>query len=424
MDLLWLIFIGGLAALPPRTEIHKQLILASFAIFQLFESSLLAARPRKGRAIAVGVKIGLATLLIGHTGQVAINSSYYPIYYIPVVTAAMLFGPLATLGWTALASGAYCAYLWPALRHYSLNAAGRDELALRLFFFFLLALIINRFVRETSTQRDLYREAAESLQRVNHELRLAQAEARRAERLAALGQMSAGLAHEIRNPLAVIKGSAEMLERSLATASPVAVELAGYISSEVNRVNVLVQRFLDFARPLRIEPEPTELPPLLDQAISEARERWPASTVRVEADYRNSPMALPRLRLDPTLCERAFANLVDNAFQAMEGCEPATLRISVFAGQADGHDGVLIRFADTGPGVAPEHREQIFNPFFTTKPTGVGLGLAIVAKIIDRHGGRVRLLQPPDAATRDARPPSSGACFEVFLPYADDSAGG
>ncbi|MGH9394297.1 MAG: hypothetical protein ACRD1E_09025, partial [Terriglobales bacterium] len=135
MDLWWLVFLAGLALLPPRGEIHKQLILLSFAVFQIFEGSLLrVVDSRKGALLAVAVKIVLATLLIGHTGELAINSSYYPIFYVPVVTAAMLFGPWGTLAWTAAASAAYCSYLWPALRQYSWNASGRDELVLRVFF--------------------------------------------------------------------------------------------------------------------------------------------------------------------------------------------------------------------------------------------------------------------------------------------------
>lgn len=413
MDGLWLVFLAGLAALPPITEVHKQLILLGLAVFQLFEGRLVAAAPRAGRPLAVAIKIVLATLLIGHTGQVAINSSYYPIFYVPVVTAAMLFGPWGTLGWTAAASAAYCSYLWPALRQYTLVPAAANELALRIFFFFLLALIINRFVMETRSQRDLYRQTAESLEATNRQLRLAQAEARRVERLAALGQLSAGLAHEIRNPLAVIKGSAEMLEKNLAPqaaagSAAVAQELAGFISSEVNRVNLLVTRFLDFARPLRLDRQWTELPPLLDQALADAQERWPASRVEIERDY--AP-GLPAVPLDATLMERVFANLAANAFEAMAETPAGAARLQVRAAPttAAGQAGVLVEFSDSGPGVPAELREQIFNPFFTTKPTGVGLGLAIVAKIVDQHGGQFRL----------AEAPGPGARFEVFLPASE-----
>lgn len=388
MDAAWLMFLAGLAVLPPINEIHKQLILLGFALFQLYEGRLLERSPRWGRALAVGIKIALATLLIGHTGQMAINSRYYPIFYVPVVTAAMLFRPWAAMGWTAAASAAYCSYLFPALRYYSFDAGARDELALRVFFFFLLAVIINRFVMD--------RESAEG------RARQAQQQARTAERLAALGQLSAGLAHEIRNPLAVIQGSVEMLRQNLGGAPPVAAEMTGYIAGEVERVKELVARFLDFARPLHLERRATALAPLLDQALEEARQRWPAATVEVQRDYGRH---LPAVALDATLMERAFANLATNAYEAM-GEGGGKLAVQAAPAMEDGAGGVRITFRDAGPGVPPELREQIFNPFFTTKATGVGLGLAIVAKIVDQHGGRFRL--NPEGGP--------GAEFEIFLP--------
>src|SRR3989449_3574331 len=122
LDLLWLVFLAGLAVLPPIFEIHKQFVLLSIGAFQIFEQRLLKpVPPRRRGAYGVLVKILLATLLVGHTGVVPINSSYYLIYYLPVVSAAMLFGPWATLFWTALASAAYCSFLLPALGEYELD---------------------------------------------------------------------------------------------------------------------------------------------------------------------------------------------------------------------------------------------------------------------------------------------------------------
>src|SRR6185437_2457023 len=351
MDLCWLVFLAGLALLPPLGEVHKQLILLGFAVFQILEGRLLRKMASwKGPALAVAVKLALATLLIGHTGEVAINSRYYPIFYVPVVTAAMLFGPWATLAWTGAASAAYLSYLWPALQSFRLEAAGVEELALRVLFLFLVAMIINRFVMDTRGQRDLYRQAAEDLEVANRELRRAQAEARRSERLAALGQLSAGLAHEVRNPLAVIQGSAEMLKENLAAADAVSRELAGYISSEVHRANLLVSRFLEFARPGKLTRAPAAIAPLLDRAVEEARARWPHSPVQVERHY---DPALADLPLDATLIERAFANLASNAFEAM-GDRGG--RLSVAAAAAAG-GGARIEFRDTGPGVPGELRE-------------------------------------------------------------------
>src|SRR5690242_505704 len=260
LDLLWLLFLCGLALLPPINEIHKQLILLAIGIFQFFEPRFLDLAPQRGKIYAVIIKIGLASLLISHTGDISsLNSSYYPIYYLPVMTAAMYFGPWGTLIWTAIASGAYLSYLIPVISEFELTAAARGELALRIIFFFLVAMIVNRFVVGYREENQRYQALAENLARINEDLKKAQAEARRAERLAALGQLSAGLAHEIRNPLGVIKGSAEILNQKLEKSDPLAQELAGYIYTEVNRLSALVTRFLNFARPSQLELHPLDL---------------------------------------------------------------------------------------------------------------------------------------------------------------------
>jgi two-component system, NtrC family, sensor histidine kinase HydH len=405
IDILLLVFLAGLALLRPLDEIHKQLTLLAIGVLQLAEGRLVAWLPERGPGYSVVLKILLATLLLEHTGDIAgINSPYYPIYYLPVVTAAIYFGPLATLLWTLLASLAYCSLLIPALQEYELTGEGASELGIRVLFFFLFSILINRFVMYIRKQVRRYQVLSEALSETNLQLQRAEAEARRAERLAALGQLSAGLAHEIRNPLGVIKGSAEMLSRKVEDSQPLARELAGNISSEVNRLNALVARFLDFARPSRLELRPQPIPEIVDAALETVEQQFPAAKVKVEKEY--AP-GLPAIPVDRQLCEQLFINLILNAYQAMEGRE-GHLRLAIAPQSYDGEAGVGISVEDDGPGVPAELREQIFNPFVTSKKEGVGLGLPIVAKIADDHRGWVRLEELH----------TQGAGFRVFLPQA------
>jgi len=410
LDVLWLVFLAGLAALPPVKEYHKQLILLAIGILQLSEGWIVSRLPRRGTAYVVLLKIALATILIDHTGEVGINSSYYPIFYLPIVTAAEYFSPWATLCWTALASAAYCSYLYPALQEYELTTESYNLLAIRILFFFLAAMVVNRFVVENRRQTRRYQELAEALAETNRKLELAQAEARRSERLAALGQLSAGLAHEIRNPLGVIKGSAEMLNQKLRESNPLASELAGYISTEVNRLSALVTRFLDFARPLHTELTPQEITPVLDRSLQLVATMWKGGPVAVERHYQED---LPTVPLDESLCEQAFVNIIQNAYDAM-GSEGGRLSVAAEISQSLGRDGIELRLCDSGPGVPEDLREQIFNPFVTTKKTGVGLGLSIVAKIIDGHQGWIKV----ESGRSPDHPPAPGACFVMFFPLA------
>lgn len=407
MDLVWLLFLVGLAVLPPVAEYHKQLTLLAIAVLQLSEVQLASRFPgKRGWGYVVLLKILLATLLIDHTGELSINSSYYPIYYLPVFTAALHFEAVGTLIWTALASAAYSAYLYPALQQYELTPESVAELSLRILFFFLAAVVINQFATKSRRQTERYQRLAEELAETNRQLERAQAEARRSERLAALGQLSAGLAHEIRNPLGVIKGSAEMLNQKLGNSDPLSAELAGYISSEVNRLSALVSRFLDFARPLHAQTHPQEINTVMERVLKSVAEQWKGPAVRITRNYADD---LPLAMLDESLCEQVFVNLIQNAYEAMGEKGGGELQVSLAVDRSNGHNGIEVRVRDNGPGIPAELREQIFNPFFTTKKTGVGLGLSVVSKIMDEHQGSIRV--EPSAG--------QGTCFVLYFPAAD-----
>jgi len=131
--------------------------------------------------------------------------------------------------------------------------------------------------------------------------------------------------------------------------------------------------------------------------------------VRIERDFRSDA---PRLLLDEAMAEQVFANLAANALEAM-GPAGGTLRVSIHPAELDGRRGAEIEFRDTGPGVPETMREQVFNPFVTTKKTGVGLGLSIVSKLMDQHGGTIHLETPSEG----------GASFRLFFPAAEEAGG-
>jgi len=176
----------------------------------------------------------------------------------------------------------------------------------------------------------------------------------------------------------------------------VAREVAGFISTEVDRTNSLVTRFLEFARPLQLKLAPADLTETLDRAVTLV-ERESAYQITV---YKNYSPDLAPFPFDAELMERVFFNLLLNAAQATPPGGAVTLKTRGFDETAE------ISVIDRGPGIDPKIRENIFNPFFTTKPEGVGLGLAIVSKIVDEHGGRMAVESEP----------GKGSVFRVYLP--------
>jgi signal transduction histidine kinase len=171
--------------------------------------------------------------------------------------------------------------------------------------------------------------------------------------------------------------------------------MAGFIASEVDRTNSLVTRFLQFARPLELRLDNDDLAHTLDRAISAVEREAPEIAI-----YRNYAPEIPPFPFDAELMERVFFNLVLNAAQATAPGGAVTVKTRAAGGTAE------ISVIDRGAGIDARHLDGIFNPFFTTKPQGVGLGLAIVSKIVDQHGGKIAVESEP----------GKGSIFRVLLP--------
>ena len=211
------------------------------------------------------------------------------------------------------------------------------------------------------------------------ELKRLEEELRRKDRLAALGELSAGVAHEIRNPLGIIKSSAQVLNRN-AGGSAKAKELTSFIMEEVDRLDRVVNDLLEFARPGELNLEEGKLEDTVERSLHLAEPRLSEGNIEIFRDFGDN---LPAIKVDSEVLSQAFLNLVINAVESMPDGGKLSVKIhSQF-------NYVEVSFADTGMGLPEENLRKIFNPFFSTKDEGSGLGLPIVHKIVEAHNGTI-----------------------------------
>ena len=232
------------------------------------------------------------------------------------------------------------------------------------------------------------------------------------ERLVSMGRVVASIAHEIRNPLGIIRSSAELLQRRTAGADKGTARILGAIYDEAVRLSQTVNDFLDYARPRKPREDVVDVDLVLDQALAFLEGEFSRRGVSVERELEPGLF----VRGDKDLLYRAFYNILVNGQQALDG--PGTIRVSgrrleapAEGGAPDGQPPeplVALEFLDSGPGFDPASLSSLLDPFFTTKEGGTGLGLPIVQSIIVGHGGRIELENGPDG----------GALVRVILPGA------
>jgi len=266
-----------------------------------------------------------------------------------------------------------------------------------------LGRIILAYSEITEKLQQSHEELQQTVAMLRTELSDKNRELERKNRLAALGEMAAGIAHEIRNPLGGIHLYASILAKDLHD-SPKALGVVTKISAGVRRLEALVSQVLQFSREITVKITPVNLAELIDNAVELASPHADAKQIAIEVE---GPRPM-RIDADPNLLNQAILNLILNAIEAMHG--PGAVRVSYRAPliqqDIDSHAGQLhLIIRDTGPGIAPEILDRIFNPFFTTKDKGTGLGLAIVHRIIEAHNGTI-------SAGND---PLGGAKFEVRI---------
>ncbi|MCE5243062.1 MAG: two-component sensor histidine kinase, partial [Desulfobacteraceae bacterium] len=206
-----------------------------------------------------------------------------------------------------------------------------------------------------------------------------------AERLAALGEMIAGVSHEIRNPLGIIRSTAELLQSRIENDRQ--KRLSSIIVEESTRLNDILTEFLDFARPKVLRPSKCRIEEVIDRNLKVIEAEALRLGVSIERDYKTGSYIL---EADCDLLYRAFLNILANSLQAMP--EGGALVVRTHLVNGNGHPSqVEIHFEDTGPGIPQEVVKKIFNPFFTTREKGTGLGLAIVQSIVDNHNGDIEV---------------------------------
>jgi len=285
------------------------------------------------------------------------------LYYLPIILAAFRYGLGGGLATSVLVSLLF-------LPHVLMTRAMLPRQASEAVFEIPLYLVVGVV---TGILSDRQRKANESL--------------RRAERLKTLGEMAAGMAHEVKNPLAAIRSSAQILAGHVSGKD---AEFAGIVVSEVDRLNKVVNEFLEYARPAPLRREPVRLSALLDFCLKLLAPVIRDKGINVRGVY---PEAEAAVNADPAQLRQVFLNLILNAIQAVEsqGCVEVSVRVA-------GHE-TRVTVKDSGPGIPPDKLKNVFEPFYTTKPGGTGLGLPIAQRIVAEHGGRLVVESVPGAGT-------------------------
>ncbi len=231
------------------------------------------------------------------------------------------------------------------------------------------------------------------------EVRALRREVARSQRLASVGRLAAGIAHEIRNPLSSIKGFATYFKERYPD-QPQDQQTAAIMIQEVDRLNRVVGQLLEFSRPIATKPQKISLSALLADSLTLIKDR--AAEKNISVQIQNNAR-VDEARIDPDRINQILLNLYLNAIDAMEDGGKLTVELS-----ADGQSGQIgIAVSDTGRGISPEHLSKVFDPYFTTKSSGTGLGLALAYNIIEAMGGSIKVKSDP----------GKGTAFSIMIPF-------
>ena len=312
------------------------------------------------------------------THYLYLHEIYQRIYYIPIVLAAFWYGPLGGLLAASLTSALYIYHIKTDWAHVPIYAVNQYA---EVILYHVIAVIIGFLSLRERRQRERLEATTRELGRAYEQVQATFEQLKQSDRLAALGQLSAGVAHEVRNPLGSIKGSIEILEADFDKDHPKR-EFVDIIKEETARLNSIVSEFLRFARPPTPSADDVSLKEIIDSTALLLKPQ--AEEGGVTLSIRHDP-SLPVMRLDRDQIRQVLLNVMLNGIQAMPG--GGTLEVASFG--APEENSVMVEIADGGNGVPPADLDHIFDPFFTTKPHGTGLGLSISYQLVVNHGGRL-----------------------------------
>lgn len=333
------------------------------------------------------------------TAHVWLHQLFQRAYYIPILLTALWYGRRGGLLAAALSGVLYVPHI---LMSWTTHAEYRADQFIEILMFFAIGTLTGMLSDHERAQRRKVEETARKLSEVYAQLQKSFEQLRRADRLSALGELSAGLAHEIRNPLGSIEGAVEILGRR-ELPEDTRQEFTDLACREVERLKGLLTNFLEFARPQPPRRTASDVGLLLQSVVKLASETATMATVSFRIE---STGELPPVPIDQEQIKQVLLNLVINAVQAMPSGGQITLRAA--------HDGDCIRVEveDEGVGIPSEYLERVFDPFFTTRSNGTGLGLSTAYQIVSQHGGHI-------AARTN---PNHGMTFAVTLPVANAAA--
>lgn len=329
--------------------------------------------------ITIALVIILITVLhfLTPLDQVVWHEIYQRLYYIPIIAAALLFGLRGGLAASIFTTVIYSPHVFLHWQHghfdYSINQYAE------IVIFNLVGGIMGALGDRLKQARERAERSADERRKAYDELQKTFEQLLQAEKLSSLGELSAGIVHEVRNPLGAIKGAVEILEDEIAKDSP-RREFADLAKKEVERLDKLVGEFLRFARPATLSVRPNDLNKVVDSVISLIESQAIARSVSVEKDLQRD---LPEVLIDSEQIKQVLLNLAINSLQAM----PNGGRLSFRTFDKD--SSCIVEIEDTGGGIDEKIVGRIFDPFFTTKEKGVGLGLSVAHKIVSQHDGNL-----------------------------------